>query len=91
MPSREQLRTYAEVAIGVGLGLEWSDRVVIEIPTALPDLAHDLVDTAYERGAEDVEVLWLDTEAQRSRFINGLLALVNRPMSSGSVPAIAAG
>jgi aminopeptidase len=71
MPSREQLRTYAEVAIMVGLGLEPDDRVLIEIPTALPDLAHDLVDVAYEGGAEDVEVLWLDTEVERSRFTSG--------------------
>ena len=71
MPSREQLRTYAEVAIMVGLGLEPNDRVLIEIPTALPDLAHDLVDVAYQGGAEDVEVLWLDTEVERSRFTSG--------------------
>ena len=74
MPSGEQLRTYAEVAIMVGLGLEPHDRVLIEIPTALPDLAHELVDVAYQVGAEDVEVLWLDTELERSRFINGGVA-----------------
>ncbi len=74
MPSGEQLRTYAEVAIMVGLGLEPHDRVLIEIPTALPDLAHELVDVAYQVGAEDVEVLWLDTELERSRFINGDMA-----------------
>lgn len=74
MPSREQLRTYAEVAIKVGIGLEPGDRVLIEIPTALPDLAHDLVDVAYQGGAEDVEVLWLDTEVERSRFVNGGIA-----------------
>lgn len=71
MPSREQVRTYAEVAIMVGLGLEPSDRVLIEIPTALPDLAHDLVDVAYQGGAEDVEVLWTDSEVERSRFTSG--------------------
>ena len=74
MPSAEQLRTYAEVAIRVGLGLEPHDRVLIEIPTALPDLAHELVDVAYQGGAEDVEVLWLDTEVERSRFTNGGMA-----------------
>ena len=71
MPSRHQLRTYAEVAVMVGLGLEPRDRVLMEIPVALSDFAHDLVDVAYQGGAEDVEVLWLDDELERSRFING--------------------
>ena len=71
MPSLEDLRAYAEVAIMVGLGLEPDDRVLIEIPTALSDLAHELVEVAYEGGAEDVEVLWFDTELERARFTSG--------------------
>ncbi len=74
MPSREMMRKYAEVAIHVGLGLEPGDRVLIEIPTALPDLAHDLVDVAYEGGAENVEVLWVDAAVDRARFTHGRAA-----------------
>lgn len=65
------MRKYAEVSIHVGLGLEPGDRVLIEIPTALPDLAHDLVEVAYEGGADNVEVLWLDTVIDRARFNHG--------------------
>ena len=36
MPSPEQVRTYAEVAIHVGLGLEPGDRILIAIPRELP-------------------------------------------------------
>lgn len=89
MPSREQLRTYAEVTIQVGLGLEPRDRVLIEIPTALPDLAHDLVDVAYEGGAEDVEVLWLDTAVDRSRFVNGGRAAVETVSGRSRFKALA--
>ncbi len=89
MPSREQLRAYAEVAITVGLGLEPNDRVLIEIPTALPDLAHDLVDVAYQRGAEDVEVLWLDTELERARFASGGSAAAETVSSRSRLKALA--
>ena len=71
MPKREHVRTYAEVAIHVGLGLEPGDRVLIEIPMELRTLAHDLVEVAYEGGAEDVDVQWLDTAVARSRFTHG--------------------
>jgi aminopeptidase len=71
MPSPEQVRTYAEVAIHVGLGLEPGDRILIAIPRELPQFAQDLVDVAYEGGAEDVEVQWFDAEVDRSRFTHG--------------------
>jgi aminopeptidase len=71
MPSPERVRTYAEVAIHVGLGLEPGDRILIAIPRELPQFAHDLVDVAYEGGAEDVEVQWFDAEVDRSRFTHG--------------------
>ena len=74
MPSPEQLRSYAEVVITVGLGLEPNDRVLIEIPTALPELAHDLVEVSYQGGAEDVEVVWIDTAVDRARFAHGPVA-----------------
>jgi aminopeptidase len=89
MPSREQLRKYAEVAVHVGLGLEPRDRVLIEIPTALPELAHDLVDVAYEGGAENVEVLWLDTAVDRSRFTHGGDAAVDTVSERSRFKALA--
>lgn len=89
MPSDEQVRTYAEVAITVGLGLEPGDRVLIEIPTALPDLAHDLVEVAYQGGAVDVEVLWVDTAVDRSRFSHGRVAAAQTVSARSRFKALA--
>lgn len=71
MPTRDQIRTYAEVAIHVGLGLEPGDRILIAIPTQLPEFARDLVEVAYEGGADDVEVQWYDAVVDRARFTHG--------------------
>ncbi|MGA7096549.1 MAG: aminopeptidase [Acidimicrobiia bacterium] len=71
MPDQEMLKKYAEVAIAVGLGVESGDRVVVSSPIQLPEFTRLLVATAYERGAQSVDVLWLDDEVRRSRFVHG--------------------
>jgi aminopeptidase len=65
------LEKYAEVVIGVGLGVEEGDRLVISSPVQLPDFTRVLVATAYEWGAQSVDVLWQDDEIRRARFNHG--------------------
>ena len=71
LPAQELLEKYADVVIGVGLGVEKGDRVVISSRVQLPEFTRVLVATAYERGAESVDVLWQDDEVLRARFSHG--------------------
>ncbi len=71
MPSEEMLKKYADVALQVGLGLEEGDRVLVASPIQLPEFTRLLVETAYERGAESVDVLWADDQVGRARFSHG--------------------
>lgn len=71
MPSEEMLKKYADVAIQVGLGVERGDRVLISAPVQLPDFTAVLVETAYESGADSVDVLWADDRVRRARFGHG--------------------
>lgn len=58
-PAQESLEKYAAVVIGVGLGVERGDRVMIASSVPLPDFTRILVATAYEAGAVSVDVIWL--------------------------------
>jgi aminopeptidase len=71
VPSQERLVKYAKVAIEVGIGVEAGDRVVISSPIQLPDFTRLLVETAYDSGAETVDVLWYDDLISRARFSHG--------------------
>ncbi|MGI9584929.1 MAG: aminopeptidase, partial [Acidimicrobiia bacterium] len=71
MPSQEMLEKYAAVVIGVGLGVDSGDRVIVSSPVQLPEFTRILVATAYDRGAESVDVLWQDDEVRRARFDHG--------------------
>jgi aminopeptidase len=71
LPALELLEKYAEVVIGVGLGVERGDRVVVSSPVQLPEFTRILVATAYGMGAESVDVLWQDDEVRRARFDHG--------------------
>lgn len=71
MPSDEMLRKYAEVAVNIGIGVERGDRVVMMVPIQLPEFGRLLVETAYESGAESVDVLWSDDLVRRARFSHG--------------------
>lgn len=55
-PAQESLEKYAAVVIGVGLGVERGDRVMIASSVQLPDFTRILVATAYEAGAVSVDV-----------------------------------
>lgn len=71
VPAAESLEKYAAVAIEVGLGVEPGDRVVISIPVQLPEFGAILVETAYDAGADSVDVLWFDDRVKRARFAHG--------------------
>jgi leucyl aminopeptidase (aminopeptidase T) len=69
LPALELLEKYADVAMGVGLGVERGDRVVVSSPVQLPEFTRILVATAYGMGAESVDVLWQDDEVRRHVLI----------------------
>lgn len=71
MPSEEMMKRYAQVAVEVGLGVERGDRVLISSPVQLPDFTAILVETAYDSGADSVDVLWSDDRVRRARFSHG--------------------
>lgn len=71
MPSEELLRKYADVAVRIGIGVEKGDRVVMHVPVQLAEFARILVETAYESGADSVDVLWFDDQVRRARFSHG--------------------
>lgn len=71
------------MALIVGLGLEEGDRVLISSPIQLPEFTKLLVETAYDLGAETVDVLWSDDLVNRARFSHGSEA-ASRAVSGGS-------
>lgn len=71
LPALELLEKYADVVMSVGLGVEKGDRLVISSRVQLPEFTRILVATAYEKGAESVDVLWQDDEVRRARFSHG--------------------
>jgi aminopeptidase len=71
LPTSELLEKYAAVVVGVGLGVEKGDRLVISSPIQLPEFTRILVAAAYESGAESVDVLWQDDDVRRARFVHG--------------------
>jgi len=71
LPAQQLLEKYAAVVIGVGLGVEKGDRLIISSSVQLPEFTRILVTTAYDKGAESVDVLWQDDEVRRARFDHG--------------------
>ena len=65
------MRKYADLALEVGLALGEGDRLIVEAPTDAREFTRLLVDRAYQKGAENVEVLWDDDAVYRSRFVSG--------------------
>ncbi len=71
MPTEESLRNYADVALKIGLGFEAGDRLILSAPVQLPEFVRLIVETAYEAGAESVDVIWGDDQVKRARFSHG--------------------
>ena len=67
----DALRKYADLALEVGLALAEGDRLIVGAPIDARDFARVLVDRAYQKGAENVDVVWDDDAVYRSRFVSG--------------------
>lgn len=72
MPDAEMLKKYAQVAVEVGVGLHAGNRLLITAPTSVAPFVRLLVETAYEMGAANVDVLWSDEAVTKARFSHGL-------------------
>ena len=71
MPSQELLAKYVDVILQIGLAVKPGDRLLFDVPLKMPDFGRLLVARAYELGAENAEVIWLDEALSRSRFEHG--------------------
>ena len=71
MPTNDDLKKYADVAIHVGVGLGKGDRLIISSPIAAADFTRLLVEVAYTAGASNVDVIWADDEVTKARFSHG--------------------
>ena len=71
MVSEQQLERYAEVITAVGLRVDSGDWVVIKTSLEQGPLVRAVARRAYEKGADNVTVLWYDPETERARFSHG--------------------
>lgn len=71
MPVDDAMWKYADLALEIGLAFGEGDRLILEAPIDAREFARVLVDRAYQRGAENVDVLWDDPAVYRSRFVSG--------------------
>ncbi|WP_261806234.1 aminopeptidase [Lapidilactobacillus luobeiensis] len=61
----QQLQTYAELAIKIGLNIQPDDLMTLSIDIEQAPFAHLLVAAAYRAGARNVIVQWQDPQLQR--------------------------
>lgn len=71
MVSDERLERYADVLVGIGLRVESGDRLLIRSGTHAAPLVRHVARRAYKAGAVNVDVLWIDDEIDRARFLDG--------------------
>ena len=71
MPTNDDLNAYANVVVEQGLALRAGDRLVIEAPIETASFIRRVVERAYAVGAVNVDVLWLDDDVTRARFVHG--------------------
>ncbi|MEN8239011.1 MAG: aminopeptidase [Actinomycetota bacterium] len=71
MVSGDRLDRYASVLVGIALRIEPGDRLLIRSGTHATPLVHRVARAAYEAGAVNVDVLWVDDELDRARFTAG--------------------
>ena len=65
---QEQLKRYADLAIGVGLNLQPGQHLVIRAPIEAVELTRALAASAYDAGCPYVDVSYSDDELQLVRF-----------------------
>lgn len=71
MVSEDRIERYAEVLVRIALRVESGDRLLIRSGTHASSVVRAVVRHAYRAGAVNVDVLWIDDEIDRARFIDG--------------------
>ena len=61
----EKLKKYAELIVKVGVNVQKGQPVVLYISVTQQELAHLIVEEAYEAGASEVMIEWKDTFSER--------------------------
>lgn len=68
---KDRIQKYADVAVEVGLDFKAGQRLFLNAPIEARDLALAITRSAYNAGAEDVYVNWVDPEVDKIRLQNG--------------------
>lgn len=71
MVSEDRLGRYAQVLVEIALRVEPGDRLLVRSGTHAAQLVRQVARHAYRAGAVNVDVLWIDDEIDRARFIDG--------------------
>ena len=61
----EKLKKYAELIVKVGVNVQKGQPVILYISITQQELAHLIVEEAYEAGASEVMIEWKDTVSER--------------------------
>ena len=74
IPDRDFLKTYAEIAVKVGLNLQPGQRLILQalkyggVPLESAPLVREITSAAYQIGSPLVDVLWRDDELDLIRY-----------------------
>ncbi|MRG86269.1 aminopeptidase [Salinibacillus xinjiangensis] len=68
--TEELLRKYAKLAIRTGVNIQQGQALMINAPIEGADFVHYVVEEAYEAGAENVQVEWIDEKLTRLKYKN---------------------
>ncbi|MFV0498658.1 MAG: aminopeptidase [Bacilli bacterium] len=66
----EKLKEYAKLIVEVGLNVQKGENVIITSQVSTPELVYFVMDEAYEKGAREVYVQWIDDTVSRKKFFN---------------------
>lgn len=69
--SKDRLERYAQVLVEIALRVQPGDRLLVRSGTHAIQLVQEVARRAYRAGAVNVDVLWIDDEIDRARFIDG--------------------
>ncbi|MBQ8996192.1 MAG: aminopeptidase, partial [Oscillospiraceae bacterium] len=69
-------KKYADALVSVGVNLQPGEKLVLQSDIEAKDLAREIVNKAFERGARDVEVMWTDSQTEASRAKNSTAPLL---------------
>lgn len=66
----KKIEDYAKLLLSYGVKFEKGWALAIECPTICPDLARACSKVAYDMGAKDVMVSWIDAYVTREKYSN---------------------